>query len=152
MKRRCIILTHTLHLLSLELYDTCAAGTSKGFFESSVGAQFATKMEAPKKAAPRQAAIKASSAGFFDNSVGAQFATRKIELPKKAATNRGAARKASSGGFFDSSVGAQFATTKGASDTSPESFPVSTSDSELSDTEEDVAEEVDSESLLVSAW
>jgi len=118
MKRRCIILTHTLHLLSLELYDTCAAGTSKGFFESSVGAQFATKMEAPKKAAPRQAAIKASS-----------------------------------GGFFDSSVGAQFATTKGASDkTSPESFPVSTSDSELSDTEEDVAEEVDSESLLVSAW
>ena len=96
-----------------------------------------------------------TSKGFFDNSVGAQFATRKIELPKRAATNQGAPRKASSGGFFDSSVGAQFANRSRAptnASNKPESYPVGVSDSDLSDTDEDVAEEVDSENASVSAW
>ena len=91
----------------------CAAGSSKGFFDSSVGAQFATRSESPKKAAPapRQSApTKASSGGgFFDSSVGSQFANRS-ESPKKAAPKQAAPNKASSGGgFFDSSVGSQFA-------------------------------------------
>jgi hypothetical protein len=91
------------------LTNSCVAGTSKGFFESSVGAQFATRSESPKKPAPKQAApTKASSGGFFDSSVGSQFATRS-ESPKKAAPKQAAPTKASSGGFFESSVGAQFA-------------------------------------------
>ncbi len=111
-----------VHLSNLDLDNTCVAGASKG---------------------------------FFDNSVGSQFATRKIELPKKAATNRSAPRKASSGGFFDSSVGAQFANRSGGptnASNKPESYPVSVSDSDLSDSDEDVAEEVDSENAFVSAW
>ena len=110
------------YLSSLELDDMCPAGASKG---------------------------------FFDNSVGAQFATRNFELPKRAATNQGAPRKASSGGFFDSSVGAQFAKRFRAptnASNKPQSYPVSVSDSDLSDTDEDVAEEVDSENASVSAW
>jgi len=54
----------------------CDAGASKGFFDNSVGSQFATrKIELPKKSATRSAPRKASS-GFFDSSVGAQFANR----------------------------------------------------------------------------
>ncbi len=92
----------------------CVAGSSKGFFDSSVGAQFATRTESPKKAAPKQAApTKVSSGGgFFDSSIGPQFANRS-ESPKKAAPaaapTQAAPTKASSGGFFDSSVGSQFA-------------------------------------------
>ncbi len=95
--------------------ECCAAGSSKGFFDSSVGAQFATRSESPKKAAPapRQSSFtKASSGGgFFDSSVGSQFASRS-ESPKKAAPalRQSSPTKASSaGGFFDSSVGSQFA-------------------------------------------
>ena len=105
----------SLHLLSLELDDDCVAGASKGFFDSSVGAQFANRSESPKKAAPaprHSSPTKASSGGgFFDSSVGSQFANRS-ESPKKAASapRQSSPTKASSGGgFFDSSVGSQFA-------------------------------------------
>ena len=102
-------------MLSIELDDDCVAGASKGFFDSSVGSQFANRSESPKKAAPapRQSSpTKASSGGgFFDSSVGSQFANRS-ESPKKAAPapRHSSPTKASSGGgFFDSSVGSQFA-------------------------------------------
>ena len=64
--------------MKLRTNDTFDAGASKGFFDGSVGAQFATrKIELPKKAATsRSAPRKASSGGFFDNSVGAEFANR----------------------------------------------------------------------------
>ena len=53
----------------------CGAGASKGFFDNSVGSQFATrKIELPKKT--RSAPRKASTGGFFDSSVGSQFANR----------------------------------------------------------------------------
>ena len=93
------------------LTSSCAAGSSKGFFDSSVGSQFASRSESPRKAAPKQSSpTKASSGGgFFDSSVGSQFANRS-ESPKKAAPTRSAPTKASSGGgFFDSSVGSQYA-------------------------------------------
>ena len=96
-------------------FKRCAAGSSKGFFDSSVGSQFANRSESPKKAAPapRQSSpTKASSGGggFFDSSVGSQFANRS-ESPKKSAPapRHSSLTKASSGGFFDSSVGSQFA-------------------------------------------
>ncbi len=95
--------------------ECCAAGSSKGFFDNSVGAQFANRSESPKKAAPapRQSSPpKASSGGgFFDSSVGSQFASRS-ESPKKAAPapRQSSPTKASSGGgLFNSSVGSQFA-------------------------------------------
>ena len=68
------------------LTDGPDAGSSKGFFEGSVGAQFATRSESPRKAAPKQATSPRASSGkgFFDSSVGAQFANRS-ESPKKAA-------------------------------------------------------------------
>ena len=66
-----------VHLSSLDSDHTCDAGASKGFFDNSVGSQFATrKIELPKKSATRSAPRKASSGGFFDSSVGAQFANR----------------------------------------------------------------------------
>ena len=44
--------------------ECCAAGSSKGFFDSSVGAQFANRSESPKKAAPsRPAPTKAAPSG-----------------------------------------------------------------------------------------
>ena len=81
------------------MIQDCSAGASKGFFESSVGAQFANRSESPKKAAPKQAApTKASSGGgFFDSSVGSQFANRS-ESPKKAAPKQAAPTRASSSG------------------------------------------------------
>ncbi len=95
--------------------ECCAAGSSKGFFDSSVGAQFANRSESPKKAAPapRQSSpTKASSGGgFFDSSVGSQFANRS-ESPKKAAPaprHSSPTNPSSVGGFFDSSVGSHFA-------------------------------------------
>jgi len=82
---------------------------SGGFFDSSVGAQFANRSESPKKAAPKQSApTKASSGGFFESSVGAQFANRS-ESPKKVAPKQAAPTRAPSAGFFESSIGAQFA-------------------------------------------
>jgi len=75
----------------------CNAGASKGFFESSVGAQFANRSESPKKVAPKQAApTRAPSAGFFESSVGAQFANRS-ESPKKAAPRQAAPAASASG-------------------------------------------------------
>ena len=102
-----------LHLLNVDLNDDCVAGAPKGFFDSSVGAQFANRSESPKKAAPKQTApTRASSGGgFFDSSVGSQFANRS-ESPKKAAPaprHSSHTKACSGGGFFDSSVGAQFA-------------------------------------------
>ncbi len=103
----------TLYLLNVAIDGNCLAGASKGFFDSSVGAQFANRAESPRKAAPapRQSSpTRASSGGgFFDSSVGSQFDNRS-ESPKKTAPKQAAPTKASSGGgFFDSSVGSQFA-------------------------------------------
>jgi hypothetical protein len=84
---------------------------SGGFFDSSVGAQFANRSESPKKPAPKQSApTKPSSGGggFFDSSVGSQNGSRTRVLTK-AARNQAAATEGSSGGFFDNSVGAEFA-------------------------------------------
>ncbi len=85
-----------------------------GFFDSSVGSQFANRSESPKKDAPKQSApTKPSSGGgggFFDSSVGSQNGSRTRVLTK-AARNQAAATEGSSGGggFFDNSVGAEFA-------------------------------------------
>ena len=80
-----------------------SAGASKGFFDSSVGAQFANSSESPKTAAPapRQSSpTKASSGGdFFDSSVGSQFANR-AESPRKAAPKQAAPATSSSGKLF----------------------------------------------------
>ena len=40
-----------------------AAGSSKGFFDSSVGSQFANRSESPRKSAPKQAAPTTSASG-----------------------------------------------------------------------------------------
>ncbi len=79
----------------------CAAGSSKGFFDSSVGAEFANRSESPKKSAPaprKSSSTKASSGGggFFDSSVGSQFANRS-ESPKKAAPRQATPTRSSSG-------------------------------------------------------
>ncbi|KAL3144881.1 hypothetical protein ABBQ38_001980 [Trebouxia sp. C0009 RCD-2024] len=66
--------------------------TSKGFFDSAVGAQFAKRSAAPAKpAAPKQPVFSraaSSGAGFFDSVPGAQFATRSVTpnrpAPKQA--------------------------------------------------------------------
>ncbi len=90
------------------------APSGGGFFDSSVGSQFANRSESPKKAAPKQSApTKGSSGGgggggFFDSSVGSQNGSRTRVLTK-AARNQAAATEGSSGGFFDNSVGSEFA-------------------------------------------
>ncbi|KAL0020261.1 hypothetical protein WJX79_003820 [Trebouxia sp. C0005] len=93
------------------------ASSGGGFFDSSVGSQFANRSESPKKAAPapKQAAPTASRAGstksFFDSSVAAQ-STNGSKAPQKAAPiprQSSPTRASSGGGFFDSSVGSQFA-------------------------------------------
>ena len=88
------------------------APSGGGFFDSSVGSQFANRSESPKKAAPKQSApTKPSSGGgggFFDSSVGSQNGSRTRVLTK-AARNQAAATEGSSGGFFDNSVGSEFA-------------------------------------------
>ncbi len=90
------------------------APSGGGFFDSSVGSQFANRSESPKKAAPKQSApTKGSSGGgggggFFDSSVGSQNGSRTRVLTK-AARNQTAATEGSSGGFFDNSVGSEFA-------------------------------------------
>ena len=77
------------------------AGASKGFFDSSVGSEFANrsaeyKKTAPKPSAPRRAS---SGGGFFDKSVGSEFANRS-ESPKKAAPSRPAPTRSSAGKFY----------------------------------------------------
>ena len=91
----------------------CFAGASKGFFDSSVGSEFANRSAEYKKTAPKPSAPRRSSSGggFFDKSVGSEFANRS-ESPKKAAPaprHSSPAKSSSGGGFFDSSVGSQFA-------------------------------------------
>ena len=92
------------------------APSGGGFFDSSVGSQFANRSESPKKAAPKQSApTKASSGGgggggFFDSSVGSQNGNgSRTRVLTKAARNQAAATEGSSGGFFDNSVGSEFA-------------------------------------------
>lgn len=67
----------------------CVAGTSKGFFDDAVGAEFAKRSQAPAKPAPRRAtpAKPSSGGGFFDNAVGSQFASRSVS-PDRAAPKR----------------------------------------------------------------
>ncbi len=82
------------------------ASSGGGFFDSSVGSQFANRSESPKKSAlaPRQSSpTRASSGGgFFDKSVGSEFANRS-ESPRRAAPKQTSSPRASSGkGFFDS--------------------------------------------------
>ncbi len=81
-------------------FKNCAAGSSKGFFDSSVGSQFANRTESPKKAAPapRQSSPTrgSSGGGFFDSSVGSQFANRS-ESPRKAAPRQAAPTRSASG-------------------------------------------------------
>ena len=69
------------------------AGTSKGFFDSVVGSEFATRPATPKKAAPKPASSKPASAGFFDSAVGSEFGVRS-ETPTKAAPKQAAPKQA----------------------------------------------------------
>ena len=84
------------------MFNNCDAGTSKGFFDSVVGSEFATRPATPKKAAPKQSASsKPASAGFFDSAVGSEFGTRSETptkaAPKQPASSNGASNGASSG-------------------------------------------------------
>jgi len=94
------------------------APSGGGFFDSSVGSQFANRSESPKKAAPKQSAPTKGSTkgasggggGFFDSSVGSQNGNgSRTRVLTKAARNQAAATEGSSGGFFDNSVGSEFA-------------------------------------------
>ena len=94
------------------------APSGGGFFDSSVGSQFANRSASPKKAAPKQSAptkgsTKGSSGGgggFFDSSVGSQNGNgSRTRVLTKAARNQAAATEGPSGGFFDNSVGSEFA-------------------------------------------
>ena len=79
------------------MINDCAAGTTKGFFDDAVGAQFAKRSEAPTKAAPKKSAsARPASPGFFAGAVGAQFA-KKSEAPSKAAPTQAAS---ASGNFI----------------------------------------------------
>ena len=71
----------------------CDAGTSKGFFDSVVGSEFATRPATPTKVAPKPASSKPASAGFFDSAVGSEFGVRS-ETPTKAAPKQAAPKQA----------------------------------------------------------
>ncbi|KAL0056042.1 hypothetical protein WJX82_007113 [Trebouxia sp. C0006] len=91
--------------------DRKVASSGGGFFDKSVGSEFANRSAEYKKTAPKQSAPRRASSGggFFDKSVGSEFANRS-ESPKKAAPSRPAPTRSSAGStksFFDSSVAAQ---------------------------------------------
>ena len=83
-----------IYLLCQYVINNCDAGTSKGFFDSVVGSEFATRPATPTKAAPKKpASSKPASAGFFDSAVGSEFGVRS-ETPTKAAPKQAAPKPA----------------------------------------------------------